>query len=318
MTEKFEISRRKALTGLGTIGVASAGAGLGTSALFSDTESFEDNTIQAGSFSMTVELLDLPDAVDQDGMGPDEDDWYSEGTDNGGMVGASLNISDLKPGDTYKFCWCIRIHDNPGVVRAYIPWNSVSHATGHDNLGLEASDLPGVDTNSDFETLLGSEDITVKKNLFVCEEENGDPVKGAQILENDITYDPDDSDTYAHDGGLGNWVTSLSDNEFTSQDGVPIGGHDGVGSKVDGDLDEGDSDYIVIGPSDYESTHFEAVAYCMEIKVSKDAGNELQGASASFDLQFRGEQARHNDHPFSSDLATRPWDDHSDWDDLPS
>jgi predicted ribosomally synthesized peptide with SipW-like signal peptide len=313
MTEdRFEISRRKALAGLGTIGVASAGAGLGTSALFSDAESFENNEIQAGTFSMEVELLDLDNAVDQGGIGPDEDDWYSEADGDSAMVGASLDISDLKPGDTYNFGWCIDIDGNPGVVRAYIPWDSVDHATGHENLELEADDLPGVDTNDDFETLLGSEDISVRKNLFVCGEDVEGEL-GEQILENDITYDPDDSDEYAHDGGLGNWVTSLSDNDYTSQDGVPIGGHDNTGSKVDGTLDDGSSDYIIIGPGD--SAHFGAVAYCMEISVSKDAGNELQGASASFDLQFLAEQARNNGHPFD-DMATRPWDDKSDWSDI--
>ncbi|AOW80092.1 hypothetical protein HTSR_0907 [Halodesulfurarchaeum formicicum] len=51
----FEISRRKTLAALGTIGAASAGAGLGTSAWFSDTETFEGNTITAGSLDLKVD-----------------------------------------------------------------------------------------------------------------------------------------------------------------------------------------------------------------------------------------------------------------------
>jgi predicted ribosomally synthesized peptide with SipW-like signal peptide len=50
----FELSRRKALAGLGTIGAASAGAGLGTSAFFSDTETFEGNSLTAGTLDMVV------------------------------------------------------------------------------------------------------------------------------------------------------------------------------------------------------------------------------------------------------------------------
>jgi predicted ribosomally synthesized peptide with SipW-like signal peptide len=50
--ELFELSRRKALAGIGTIGAASAGAGLGTSAFFSDTESFDGNSLQAGTLDM--------------------------------------------------------------------------------------------------------------------------------------------------------------------------------------------------------------------------------------------------------------------------
>ncbi|MFB6109046.1 MAG: SipW-dependent-type signal peptide-containing protein [Haloplanus sp.] len=53
MTE-FDISRRKALAALGTIGVASAGAGLGTSAYFSDQETFQNNQLTAGTLDMKV------------------------------------------------------------------------------------------------------------------------------------------------------------------------------------------------------------------------------------------------------------------------
>ena len=49
------LSRRKLLGGLGAIGVASAGAGLGTTAYFSDEESFEDNTIVAGELDLKMD-----------------------------------------------------------------------------------------------------------------------------------------------------------------------------------------------------------------------------------------------------------------------
>jgi len=52
--ERFDISRRKALAALGTIGVASAGAGLGTSAYFSDQETFENNQLVAGTLDLGV------------------------------------------------------------------------------------------------------------------------------------------------------------------------------------------------------------------------------------------------------------------------
>jgi predicted ribosomally synthesized peptide with SipW-like signal peptide len=321
MTRKYDLSRRKVLAGLSTIGVAGAAAGAGTSAYFSDEESFDGNQFQAGTFSMTVALMDQSDAVDQDGLGPDEDDWYTESDNENGLVGASIDISDLKPGDTYDFCWCIDVDGNPGVVRAFIPWESVSYADGIENETLDddaADDLPGVDSADDFENILGSEAITVSKNLYICEEDDdGEPVLGDKLLENDIEYTPNTSGEWATDGGLGSWVSSLSNTDTTSQDGVPIGSHNGVGTKNPGSgeepLSDGESDYILIGPGD--SSHFGAVAYCMTIHVDEDAGNELQGASASFDLQFRAEQARHNDHPFDG-LATRPrTDSPRDWDD---
>ncbi len=49
------LSRRKLLGGLGAIGIASAGAGLGTTAFFSDEESFQDNTLTAGEFDLKMD-----------------------------------------------------------------------------------------------------------------------------------------------------------------------------------------------------------------------------------------------------------------------
>ena len=49
------LSRRKVLAGLGAIGVASAGAGLGTTAYFSDEEGFTDNTLTAGQLDLLVD-----------------------------------------------------------------------------------------------------------------------------------------------------------------------------------------------------------------------------------------------------------------------
>src|SRR6056297_3419496 len=77
MTEdKFNLSRRKALAALGTIGVASAGAGLGTSAYFSDQETFENNQLTAGTLDMKVAATEYysdwsPDEAEYAGMASD-------------------------------------------------------------------------------------------------------------------------------------------------------------------------------------------------------------------------------------------------------
>jgi predicted ribosomally synthesized peptide with SipW-like signal peptide len=54
-TNRYRLSRRHVLAGLGSVGLASAGAGLGTSAYLNDTESFEDNTITAGTLDLKVD-----------------------------------------------------------------------------------------------------------------------------------------------------------------------------------------------------------------------------------------------------------------------
>jgi len=50
------VSRRRVLGGLGTIGVDSAGVGLGTTAFFSDSESFGNNALTAGKLDLYVYL----------------------------------------------------------------------------------------------------------------------------------------------------------------------------------------------------------------------------------------------------------------------
>jgi predicted ribosomally synthesized peptide with SipW-like signal peptide len=49
------LTRRKLLAGIGAVGAASAGAGLGTSAYFSDTESFTNNNLTAGTLDLLVD-----------------------------------------------------------------------------------------------------------------------------------------------------------------------------------------------------------------------------------------------------------------------
>lgn len=50
----LDITRRRALAALGSVGIASAGAGLGTSAYFGDQETFANNRFAAGTLDMTV------------------------------------------------------------------------------------------------------------------------------------------------------------------------------------------------------------------------------------------------------------------------
>jgi len=51
----INLTRRQMLIGVGAVGLASAGAGLGTSALFRDTESFTGNSIVAGELDLLVD-----------------------------------------------------------------------------------------------------------------------------------------------------------------------------------------------------------------------------------------------------------------------
>jgi predicted ribosomally synthesized peptide with SipW-like signal peptide len=104
----FRLSRRKVLAGLGTVGLASAGAGLGTTAYFSDEETFEDNVLTAGTLDLFVDYFSY---VDQGSHGID---MYTGTADGEPAVKAELD--DIKPGDSGKLGFCFRIEDNPAYL----------------------------------------------------------------------------------------------------------------------------------------------------------------------------------------------------------
>ncbi|RMB13954.1 choice-of-anchor L domain-containing protein [Haloplanus aerogenes] len=88
MQDDFNISRRKTLAALGTIGAASAGAGLGTSAYFSDQESFENNGLVAGELDLKVSW----DEHYSDWMGEETD--YARMPEDGETPDLSLPAAD--------------------------------------------------------------------------------------------------------------------------------------------------------------------------------------------------------------------------------
>jgi len=105
--EPIELSRRKILLGVGTVGAAGAGAGLGTSALFSDTERFSNNTITAGKLDLHVGWETV-----YDGPG---DVQVDDGTLDGEPA-LLVDLGDLKPGDTGRWTFCFDVVDNPAYL----------------------------------------------------------------------------------------------------------------------------------------------------------------------------------------------------------
>ena len=81
----FDISRREVLAGLGTIGIASAGAGLGTTAFFSDSEDFTNNSLVAGELDLKVDWTEH------------YSDWSEDEAE-----GEDLTVS-MEPGDDVPF-----------------------------------------------------------------------------------------------------------------------------------------------------------------------------------------------------------------------
>jgi len=151
-----DLTRRKLLGGLGAVGVASVGAGLGTSAYFSDTEAFTNNSLTAGTLDLkldykatylggegrldAVTAMGYPDAeslgdgrylLDQAPSLEDEQEWEDmvQGEEfnfcspeadeflvNGDGIPV-FTLQDIKPGDSGEVTISIHLCTNPAFLQ---------------------------------------------------------------------------------------------------------------------------------------------------------------------------------------------------------
>ena len=151
----YNLSRRRVLGGIGAIGIASAGAGLGTSAYFSDTETFNANRLEAGELDMLVDWQQTyygPDGLVYVNAWPDDDDDGIQDTvprsfplwavQNGydldipserqtaidefkglfadvpqDFAGPLIELTDVKPGDEGEVTFSMHLFDNDGYIK---------------------------------------------------------------------------------------------------------------------------------------------------------------------------------------------------------
>ncbi|WP_436909659.1 SipW-dependent-type signal peptide-containing protein [Halosimplex marinum] len=266
--KEFGLSRRQMLAGLGTIGVASAGAGLGTTALFSDEESFEGNSVTAGTLDLSVtasveaaneywaEQVDLAEL---------------EATADGEAV-TGIQVSDVKPGDWGIVCFEFEVGDNPGYVRTRTE-------------GLETSENgytePEPTDGNDPDEPEGAGEL----QDFMLAEVYRSFDAGADSDPPRSYLSPSGGDPAAPEG------STLQETYDTFSDGVIMRDGDGEPLVVGSDPEEGTPD----GPGSAE--------WCLLLYVPEDVGNIIQSDTLSFDLVFEAEQVRNNDVPFDGDSA---------------
>jgi len=286
----YTLSRRKMLGGLGAIGLASAGAGLGTSAFFSDTEEFEGNMLTAGTLDMVVNANVVAANeywVDNGGLG------LSAVADSQDPV-VGLQVDDIKPGDWGIICFDIEVSDNPGFVQVC---TENFDETGGANPEPE-QEVEG-DTNNDAD--LGEFLLTT-----VWQDYSGPTDGSPGGVKTDLsTLDP---------------VFNNAGNSLSVSYGAPD--LDGV---VDGDqhhttareanaiLDVANGGYVikddsgdpmVVGSDDgSDSDAPDRYEFCLLIELPYEVGNVVQGDGVSFDLVFKTEQVRNNDTPFENGTA---------------
>ena len=183
MTEKktYDLTRRTVLAGLGTAGIAAAGAGLGTTALFNDREGFVGNSLAAGRLDLQLDYkatYDGPNGVELIGQAPTEQQLIDQGLvdmaegpmtweeradlgfacDTEGFIDGEeipiFELDDVKPGDCGEVTVSLHICDNP----AYL-W---MQGTVYDDLENGLTEPEGeVDDTPDVGELAESIDVTL-------------------------------------------------------------------------------------------------------------------------------------------------------------
>jgi predicted ribosomally synthesized peptide with SipW-like signal peptide len=275
--EKYGLSRRKALLGLGTIGAAGAGAGFGTSALFSDTETFTNNRIQAGTTNLQVTLglvrVESTATASDLGINLDEDD---ETPTADGEVRTGLSVEDMKPGDCIILRATVNVQDNPMYVA--VTGDDVSQSGG-------ASTEPELDVDPD-----NSGDLLENLEISFGYDTNRSSLHD-NSLEGSITPDPGSS-TYTGPQFTNNATGGFLYRGRNGPMGSPPGGHG-----------DGSADPTRIGDSSMSLTDRDKVTHFIKICIPTDVGNEIQGDTLSFDLVWNAEQVRNNPAPGNSDAV---------------
>ncbi|OYR54678.1 hypothetical protein DJ73_04055 [Halorubrum sp. Ea1] len=273
-TNDIGLSRRKMLLGLGAVGVASAGAGLGTTAYFSDTETFENNSLTAGTLDMSV----TAEIVAADEY------WSSAGvvgmteTADGEGVTAGLVVDDVKPGDWAIVCFDIEVGDNPGYVQ-------VRTENFTETGGANPEPEQAVEGDTDNDADLGEFLLTTAWQSY--DDTSGDKT-GLSTL----------------DPVFNNASNSLGINYAPSDVGgvVDADAHYTNAREADAQLNAGylikddNGDLLPINDEANEGVY----SFCLLLEVPFEVGNVIQGDSLSFDLVFETEQVRHNEDPFNN------------------
>jgi predicted ribosomally synthesized peptide with SipW-like signal peptide len=331
MTERYELSRRKTLAGLATIGAAGAGAGLGTSALFTDEETFEDNQFTAGTLDMAVE----GEIVATNSEYPFDVTGNSAKAD--GEVEVGFQLDDVKPGDWFILCLTVdSVAENPFYVTLHAEPDSLEEREGDSSEPESIADDDTADngwegpteTNaelgdkllvsyweqwggSDRSDLANLDNITNTEtnvrytNTRASLDNGGDPGEDGVVQGQSsppVGYTDVREFFYGLDQDPANSVTSGNDplgNGFGSGDGILVGGTSDpvqVGSTDQSEIDRPRM-------SDPDEDGEAELRFYLLFELPEEVGNEIQGDRLRGDFRINAEQVRNNDDPRSGDQS---------------
>jgi hypothetical protein len=250
---------------------------MGTSALFTDEETFEGNSITAGTTNLIVraELVAQDSSVD---LFDDSTPGYVEIVDPDGEVdgeaGIGISATDIKPGDSFVVCLEVEVDDNPMYV------------------GVEA------------------EKVNDLENGFEEPEPNpGTDSDGGELDDKmDVVFGADaNSDPDANDGSYNGNITDVEFSDslaaFTQISQVYRG--DGTNGGAPGHWDSGDQGTgPVTAIGDGSNADVDSVVHYAEFSLPDTVGNDVMGDSVEWNMTWYAEQVRNNDPPTAvSDLS---------------
>jgi predicted ribosomally synthesized peptide with SipW-like signal peptide len=255
--QRIRVSRRGVLGTLGAMGVAAAGAGVGTTALFSDEEEFGNNSVAAGELDLKVAWRRVISAELAAATGAAEAVTSDDFPNPTNTVDAPIvDLSDLKPGDGGHIEFFFQIDDNPGYLSL---------------LGATQAD----EENGQPEPEQGS----LSESIPAGREGELDEFLETTVSYGSVTDDTVNRGTRAYTASLASLVEL---------------GSVGTGIPLDGGGDESVSDILMGGatPDAFDGGTLHGLRVDFELPTT--VGNGIQTDSFRFALGFYAEQARHN------------------------
>jgi predicted ribosomally synthesized peptide with SipW-like signal peptide len=255
--KEIRVSRRQALGGLAAVGAASVGAGLGTTALFSDSEEFGANDVAAGELDLKVAWRKT--VTQRETRVVNSSDYPNPTNDVDAPV---CELTDLKPGDHGHVEFIFQIDGNPGYVSL---------------LGAERAD----DENGQPEPEQGALSESVPA---------GSEGELDELLDTTVSYGTVDS------GGADATSVAAGTQAYASSLASLVGlGSVGTGIPLDGEGSVSVVDVILDGaaPAAFEAGTRHGLR--VDFEVPEAVGNGIQTDSYEFALGFYGEQARNRD-----------------------
>jgi predicted ribosomally synthesized peptide with SipW-like signal peptide len=275
--EHIELTRRKVLAGVGAVGAAGAGAGVGTSALFSDDESFTNNVVEAGTLDLVV------DYVTSSHQGSFGSSSQRGEVDGDGATEYSYRVTDVKPGDSGTLAFCPKVVDNPGWLWVGSPGGVTDYENGQTEPEAAVDDTDGGSLDNGTNDGAGAGELSEAMEVTVSYAES-------------VSLDSETDEITCHDARELNNPPgySLADLAKDLRTGFRLDGNEPNDADGSADAYPGSS-----GADDQQGP-----CICIEWSVPADVGNEIQSDAVEMGFTFAAVQRRNNPSP------TSPFVDH--------